>query len=292
MLVSNPDIERLLARQDAISVLPNRDYREPIRILITSLSLGGAEKIVLDWGKTEARRGRYVEIAVLHSVSEEHLLPTSVKILRRKGKIKNYLQALCKRWSKYTTPISTHLVKDDILKYLWQRGIRTVPVIHNDRAGWRNSPQTLNNPNVPLVIACADAVAKQVLQFGYTSALEVIKHVPIVAPEAFQSNLRQEYRHRLGVASNELFIGMLGAFKEQKNYPRAIQILAEAQKIRSCKLLVLGGVIDTDAFAKTKQLAKQLQLEDRCIFAGFAQNPYSYFPSIDVALNCSDFVTA
>ncbi|MEM7184037.1 MAG: glycosyltransferase [Spirochaetota bacterium] len=289
MPVSHPDTEELVARHAAIPVLPTRDYREPVRILITSLSLGGAEKIVLDWGKTEAKRGRIVEIAALHSVGEEHFLPTSIKILRRKGKIKGYLQALCKRWSKYTTPISTHLVKDDVLRFLWERGIRTVPVIHNDRAGWRNLPQNLNHPNVPLVLACADAVAEQIRQAGYSGALEVIKHTPIVPKEAFQTDLREEYRNKLRVATDELLIGMLGAFKEQKNYPRAIRILAEAQKIRNCKLLVLGGTIDVDSIEQTKQLVKQLQLEDRCTFVGFSQNPYSYFPSIDVALNCSDF---
>ncbi len=56
--------ERLFAAPVA-GLLPVRDARGPLRVLVAALAPGGAERIVLEWLEAEAVRGRPVELAAL-----------------------------------------------------------------------------------------------------------------------------------------------------------------------------------------------------------------------------------
>ena len=47
-------------------LVPVRDARGPLRVLIASLAPGGAERIVVEWIGAELACGREAELAVLH----------------------------------------------------------------------------------------------------------------------------------------------------------------------------------------------------------------------------------
>ena len=57
----------------------------------------------------------------------------------------------------------------------------------------------------------------------------------------FSDEQRKVVRERYRVGPDELFIGMIGSLKEQKNYKRALAVLAELKHIRKAKLLIAGG---------------------------------------------------
>src|SRR5688572_4627095 len=145
-------------------LLPVRDAREPLRVLVASLAPGGAERIVLEWLGAEAARGRDVELAVLHP--REHALgvPARVRVrMRRVATSAEFLDSLAEHWRGQDTCVSTHLLADELLARLWARGVRTVPVVHNAPEGWRNDPRRWSATHVPLAIACATHVREAML---------------------------------------------------------------------------------------------------------------------------------
>src|SRR6187399_2878889 len=76
--------------------------------------------------------------------------------------VEEFLLALARDWRSSPAPVSTHLVADDHLRLLWEQGVRTVPVVHNSSAGWRNDPSTWERRHVPRAVACARAVRAEV----------------------------------------------------------------------------------------------------------------------------------
>src|SRR5436190_8551531 len=67
------------------ALVPVEDQRGGLRVLIASLARGGAERIVLEWLDAEARRGRSVELAVLHPRANAWRAPAGVTLVERRG---------------------------------------------------------------------------------------------------------------------------------------------------------------------------------------------------------------
>src|SRR5258706_5754781 len=139
----------LVARPIA-GLLAVRDAREPLHVLIASLAPGGAERIVLEWLGAEAAGGREVELAVLHPRRTALAVPRRIHLrVRARETPEEFLRVLGRDWHESPAPVSTHLVTDAQLRLLWDAGVRTVPVVHNARAGWRNDPASWDPRHVP-----------------------------------------------------------------------------------------------------------------------------------------------
>src|SRR6187399_2228011 len=132
----------LVARPIA-GLLPLDDLRAPLRVVIASLVPGGAERIVIEWLAAEAARGRPVELAVLYARQNVLAVPRGIRMrVRGREDPAAFLEAIAGEWSPHPAPVSTHLVPDELLRALWRGGVRTVPVVHNVREGWRNEPRS------------------------------------------------------------------------------------------------------------------------------------------------------
>jgi len=115
---------------------------------------------VIEWLSAEQGRGRAVELAVLNRRRHEYRVPAGIVLVRRDGEsVEAFVSALGARWRSSDAPVSAHLVGDALLALLWTHGVRTVPVIHNTREGWRNDPSAWRPDHVPLAVACAEAGA-------------------------------------------------------------------------------------------------------------------------------------
>lgn len=155
--------ERLIARP-LPGLVPVRDARGPLRVLIASLAPGGAERIVVEWVGAELARGRSVDLAVLHPRQHTIAPPRGLKLrVRERESPEEFLSALARDWRSDSAPVSTHLVPDHFLAILWSAGVRTVPTVHNAREGWRNDPRAWKREHVPLAIACADSVRDELI---------------------------------------------------------------------------------------------------------------------------------
>lgn len=273
--------------------LPLDDKREPVRVLIASLAPGGAERIVIEWLAAEAAAGRACELAVLHRRRLALAPPAGVMLMMRGSEAPEcFMATLAWRWSPAQAPVSTHLVGDDLLALLWRAGVRTVPVVHNVPQGWRNDPRAWRDADVPQVVACADAVRVALRQAGCQPPVLALRHRPGVAADAIDPALRLRLRREAGVAAATFVILAVGAVKPQKDYRRAVEVLAEVAARRDAVLVIAGGVLDAGGLAELDAVmdrALALGVESRLRLPGFVDPVAPWLAAADVLLNVSRY---
>ena len=289
----------MLARPEALlaspipDLVPLRDRREPLKAVISSLAHGGAERIVLEWLGEEARRGRAVELAVIHPRADGWRSPRGVVSLARgPGSPVAFMGTLARRWQGTAAPVAAHLVGDDLLEVLWRAGIPTIPTVHNARAGWRNDPSRWRPSDVPLALACAHAVRGEMLAAGCSPPVVAIRHVPSSPRGACDPLQRERVRVAWGIGPGTLLVGAVGAFKPQKDFPRAVEILCALRRLRDAELMILGGVLDARQLAELERTIDRtavLELAGRVKLPGFVDAIGPYYAACDVLLQASRF---
>ena len=136
----------------------------------------------------------------------------------------------------------THLIGVRELETLGRAGLHVVPVIHNSQPAWQDAPQAFDRPWVPFVVAVSEAVKRQMLALGCSKPVVVIRHeLQRPPPSAEEAEVeRREVRRRHGIPDDALCIGMVGQFKAQKAYTRAVRVLAKVQEHVKARLMILG----------------------------------------------------
>ncbi len=283
----------LLADKDRKFLLPVYPFKNIVVVVLPSLALGGAEKIVLDWAKAEYKKGYRVELAVLYKVESEWPVDKGITLLRRPSSVsvESFTESLCKRWKACSQPVSTHLIRDNLLKIFWHNGLRTIPTFHNGKDGWKNDPSKWERKNVPSIIACSNSVRAEIIAcLNSNIPVSVVKHQASISKRAVSEDARDSVRKELGVSSDAMLIGSIGAFKKQKNYTRAIEILATCNKVRPTYLCILGGSINEESDAEMKaviQLAESLGVLDKLLIQGFVNPIDKFLAAFDCVLNTS-----
>ena len=285
-------LEGLLARPIP-GLVEVRDARAGLRVLIASLAPGGAERIVLEWLAAEHARGRAIELAVLHARRNALAVPPGIAVrTRNREEPEAFVKALAAGWRSDPAPVSTHLVADSLLALLWDAGVRTVPTVHNSREGWRNDPRSWTEAHVPLAVACAESVGRQLAEDGCRVPLVTLRHRPRVGTAAFDAQARGEIRAQLGLAPGTFLVGAVGALKPQKDYPRALEVMAELCGLRDAALVVLGGILDPTGLGELDRVmdrAIALGVASRLRLPGFVPAIEPWLAACDALLNVSRY---
>jgi glycosyltransferase involved in cell wall biosynthesis len=270
-----------------------------VNILIPSLARGGAERSVLETLSGLQRQNVSARLFVLYDVRASYpFIPAAnVQVFRlhaleaqaRPQKIAAEVLA------SPESVLYTHLIKIEQLQMLWNLGIKTIPVIQNSREGWQDSPVSYNNPNVPFVAAVSDEVAKQLREDGCVRPIVVVRHeLQRWSTVDEQQKNRLEIRDRYGIADGTLVIGMVGEFKTQKAYTRAVRVLAQIRRHLPAKLLILGGWDHEwghgrQAYTATHRLALELGVITDLLTPGPMPDAEKYYAAFDVFLNTSAY---
>ena len=274
-------------------LVPVVDERETLRVVIASLALGGAERIVTEWLGAEAASGRACELAVLHQRRYARPAPPGVVMLVREGESPCvFMQGLARRWRGACAPVSTHLMDDELLAILWQTGVCCVPVVHNAQEGWRNDPRLWRPEHVPRAVACAGAVRDAMLAHGCRVPVLTLRHRPQVRTLAFDMGQRRRIRAELGIAPQTLLVLAAGAIKPQKDYARAIEVLCHLATTRDAVLVIAGGVLDDAGLAELDRVmdaACAARVSERLRLPGFVDPIEPYYAAADVLLNVSRY---
>ena len=282
-----------LVARPLVGLLPVRDARQPLRVLIASLAPGGAERIVLEWLGAESACGRGTELAVMHRRRIALDPPRNVPIRTRGVESPaDFVADLCRDWSGSPAPVSTHLVPDDLLALLWRGGVRTVPVVHNARSAWRNDPASWEPSHVPLAVACAEHVREEMVAAGCRVPVVVVRHRPRVGPAATDRGERCAVRKELGLDPGTFLVGAIGAIKPQKDHPRAVEVLAALARRRDAALVVLGGLLEPSATSELERVldrAIALGVVPRLRLPGFVRDIEPWLAACDAVLNVSRF---
>lgn len=180
--------------------------------LIWSLSLGGAERIVADLAQSYSECGTEADLVLLRDSSAEHALWAPGITLHRLGALlwpeRHARAAQVIRASGL--PAFCHLMFAPDLAPLWDRGCRTVPVVHNASGGWRAEPTLFDIPQVPFVVACGDAVAGALRAAGLCKPVRVLRHV-VASTRPLSPSRRLELRTAFGADTGTLLVGMAAA---------------------------------------------------------------------------------
>ena len=104
---------------------------------------------------------------------------------------------------------------------------------------------------------------------------------------AFNSKIRNEIRNLYKISENEIVIGHVGRFTEQKNHVFLIDIFNEYHKINSnSRLLLVGtGILEENV----KEKVEDLKIADKVIFAGFRSDVNNYMQAMDLFVLPSKF---
>ncbi len=103
----------------------------------------------------------------------------------------------------------------------------------------------------------------------------------------FSEEKRNEIRKKFDIKDDELVIGHVGRFSEQKNHEFLIDIFNEIYKKNNNYKLLLIGTGDKEALIKEK--VKNLNLEKRVIFLGFKEEVSDYYNAMDLFVFPSKF---
>ena len=108
-----------------------------LHVAIASLSLGGAERIVLDWARRIHPQWK-VHLIVMKDREQEWPVPDFVRVTRLHDKnIIGQLRALGKEIAGSDNPVCVcHLFKKIWRDALSEHGASIVTVLHNAKSGW------------------------------------------------------------------------------------------------------------------------------------------------------------
>ncbi len=274
-------------------LLPTEDLRAPLRVVIASLVPGGAERIVIEWLSAEAARGRDIELAVIYARQNVLAVPRGIRLRMRNGDEPIvFMELLAEVWRDHAAPVSTHLVPDALLQALWRGGLRTVPVVHNVREGWRNDPRRWDVAAMPLAIACAEQVRLEMVEAGCRVPVLAFRHRPAIGRDAFDPATRTRVRAELGIGRECFLVLAAGAIKAQKDYPRAVGVVARLAAQREAALVIVGGVLGTEGLAELDRIldaAIAAGVSDRLRLPGFSPRIEPWLAAADAFLNVSRF---
>lgn len=265
---------------------------EHIYILLTSLNLGGAEKIVSDqlWANYYQQYSHKVTLIVIFDKQKEHSIPPNVNIVRLNNDIKNG-EFLFKQIAYENKPLVCHLINDGMANYLFSLKLSLHIVIHNDQRGWANTPEAFNHPQLISLISVCKYVTNQLKQVT-NKPVFTIRHQINKKQYEFKEHLRQQYRQELGLSEDDILIGMTGRICLQKNYFLALDVLANlSRQDNRYKLIVLGGFekSNTEVYFNLLKKATELQIQNNLFLVGFKDNAFDWINAFDIGLNVSHF---
>lgn len=279
--------------------------RNELTVAVASLSLGGAERIVLDWANRIYPRWR-VHLIVLRDREQEWKVPSHVRVTRlSEPRFTNitpklasmhlrrlqYLSIIGREIAQSPIPICVcHLLSRAERDALGSSGASITTVLHNAKEGWMEAVSSLDEQGQ--VVAVSDACVRDLRAHGFKGPTSVIRHIP--PRRKFAENARVYYRQHWNIPEDALVIGMVGAVKAQKNYHRALRIFKALLSKRDAYLTIVGGPVNVrnEGRAEWESVVHEIDrlgLRSRVAMPGFVPNAAECLPAFDLVLNTSNY---
>lgn len=244
------------------------DPRPRALLAVTSLHIGGAEKIVTSLAEELNRRGTQTAVASIGEPTRASLPPP--RFWYDLQDHDDSVAALHQSALSFGADlIHAHLLTGETLKALAERGWRLVVTLHNTREAWPEGTETLQPSDVALVLGCSRAVESQILES--LTHRTVWNGIAPPANDAAGSTLRASH----GIPEGDLVLVTLANVRPQKGFERLGAILAAIQTRfpeRRCHLWMAGNGTD------------QLELVPGAKGFGLLEDPLPFLRSGDVML--------
>ncbi|HXQ40218.1 MAG TPA: glycosyltransferase [Candidatus Udaeobacter sp.] len=270
-----------------------------LNVLLPSLVRGGAERAVIEtMAALRDRPGLTQRLYVVHRSRRQYPIGEGgnlrIAFSDRAADDAAAMRAIAFEVLLSGAPvIYTHLIPVALLRHLWEMSVATIPVVQNAEPGWHDPPAAYDDPHVPFLVAVSDAVAEELRAAGCPKPVVTLRHElqRFYTPTEL-SRHRRDIRDRYGIADNTLLIGMVGQFKSQKAYTRAVRVLERVRRHIPAKLMILGGW-DQDyggaraAYEATCRRAVDLGVIADMIMPGDVHPIDPYLAAFDVFMNTS-----
>jgi hypothetical protein len=177
-------------------------------VIISSLSLGGAQKIILDWASRIATIWK-VHLITIRDQPEEFSAPSHIRLTRlgggaQEGYLK--LRQVAKNIAGGGNPVVlAHLLSKKERDLMRAEGCFVIPVLHNAKAGWIEDASNLD-PNIP-VISVSYACAKDLRALGWAGSISTIHHIPKVVS---RKNRNRRFPEDWKIPEDAIVIGLIG----------------------------------------------------------------------------------
>ncbi|MHC1727535.1 MAG: glycosyltransferase family 4 protein [Syntrophobacteraceae bacterium] len=281
---------KLLVPRENVEQPPMISCEYELNVAIASLSIGGAERIVLDWAARIYPQWR-VHLVVLHDREIEWPVPPFVKVTRLRGsQLVEQLRLLGRIVAVSGNPVCVcHLLKKRERDALAESGVHVVTVLHNARDGWIEAASSLSGSS--LTVAVSRACAWDLRESGWQGPVSVIRHIPPKRKPV--AGAREHFRKSWNVPPGATVIGMIGAVKPQKNYPFALRILKAFLQKQDAYLVIVGGPVNKHngrpSWERLVDEVYRLGLRKRVSMPGFIPDAAACLPAFDVMLNTSHY---
>jgi glycosyltransferase involved in cell wall biosynthesis len=285
-------------------------HDENLRVVqvITSLQRGGAERIAIDLHSWWLRSECITPLLLAVHAPTRSPFPTPPATLKL-----SQIYDRTERWrccgrivSRFTADVvHTHLLTRDEHQVLRKAGGRMMATIHNARSGWQNGTEQFEEQDLDLLVACSQAVEKDLLAAGIRVPTRTIWNG--IKLNEFQTDpeFRHECRNRLlesfALPENAILVAALANPRPQKRLERlpAILRLAEQQlhsngDSRPIHLLIAGEASQGNQLAEhsLQQIHDQVAMwsfESRIHWLGCVEKTRDLLAGIDILVSPSDF---
>ncbi len=269
--------------------------------IITTLDVGGAEMHLLSQVRGQSSRGHEVRVAYLKGQG------TLASDFREAGAREVLLSPLGSGASRilshlaWAEVVHSHLLKADMFSAVLATlaGARKKLI-----SGKHNDEQVLKRPlisrihgvlgNLPQrTIALSDHVGRFVARHGGVQPEKLRRVYYGIDPAPFHeaaemgASERAELRESFGFGPDDVVFICVARFAAQKAHDVLLRALALARATSTAddpqiKLLLVGGDPFGDGQERTQALARELQLEEACIFAGIRRDVPRLMAASDV----------
>jgi glycosyltransferase involved in cell wall biosynthesis len=137
------------------------------------------------------------------------------------------------------------------------------------------------------IIAISNWVAERLTASGAPKEKLLVVYEGIEIPQQQSSEARRDARLRWNIPDDAPLLGSVGVLLPDKGHDLLIRALTQLQsKFPGCRLLLAG---DGPCRGDLERLAKELDVREWVIFAGFVKNIETVYPALDVFLFPSFF---
>jgi len=261
--------------------------------LIDHFVMGGAESQLTRFALAAAGSGIRLSIACLEErdgnpaaapLVEHGIAPVNLNLTGRHGP--RSVQAV-RRHITAVNPqlVHTHLGTSDMLGGLAARslGVPAISTIH--AASWGagiDAKRRLVRACATRIIAVSDSAKREYLSRGWAREDQIVtvhNGIDAVATPGAGADVRRE----LGLAPDDLVVGMVSALRPEKGHDVALEIVRSLRDSHPrLRLLIVGRGALTDQIA-----AQAADLGDAVVMAGMRHDVMRVFDAIDVCLQPS-----
>ena len=133
------------------------------------------------------------------------------------------------------------------------------------------------NINANCFLACSEEAGKTL--FFKSKKIVVVENGIELKRFEFNDEKRRDLREKYNIENDDLVIGHVGRFEEQKNHVFLVKVFAEILKGKENSKLLLAG--NGSEFDNIKNICKKFNIDDKVIFLG-------NIPNINEILNAMD----